>query len=191
MTLVLNSSTTTNGNRSKPKVCLDSTIFEAVLAPTKDATERGRLAQGLLQDAAAGQIEIVVSALLLVECAANPDEAGGDAVLELFESAFVTRCNVDPFTGELARQLRRDLHHVTALTASGWLWLATALLTECSYLMSYDKALHRVAGQAALGQLQVGAPTRPWVAQLSLVDVEGVMPSAPLVATVTRRSLLL
>lgn len=69
---------------------------------------------------------------------------------------------------------------VTTLAPNAWLWLATAMLTECDYLMTYERRLHRLAGQAVLGKLQVGPPARPWDAgQLSLADVDGVMPSVP------------
>jgi predicted nucleic acid-binding protein len=187
-----------NGNRHKPKVCLDTSVFTALFVQEED---KWKMARDILQDGREGRVQVVVSTLVLIECENSPrvndeqDESGAttmDLVADFFESEYLTRCNVDPFTGELARQLRRELSGVAPLGGNSWLWLATALLAECDYLMTYERRLHKLAGQTALGKLQVGLPSRPWDAgQLSLTDVEGVMDAAPAVGAVTRRSLVI
>ncbi|MBV9470141.1 MAG: PIN domain-containing protein [Abitibacteriaceae bacterium] len=200
MTLINGSST--NGSRLRPKVCLETSVFAALFG---HEDEKGKTAHGILHDAAEGRVQVVVSSLVLVECESVPGRAGedivseadtlaasavaSDAVADFFESEFLTRCNVDPFTGELARRLRADLSGIVPLAPNAWLWLATALLMECDYLMTYDRRVHKLNGQAALGNLQVVPPARPWDGgQLSLADVEGVMSLAPGVGVVRSRT---
>ena len=199
-------------SRSRPRVCLDTGVFVALFSQEE---AKWKIAHDILQDARENRVQVLVSALVLVECETPPNKgveqagslnggvAGGvatakgtaDVVADFFESEFLTRCNVDPFTGELARRLRYDLAGVARLAPNAWLWLATALLTECDYMMTYDRQLHKLAGQAALGRLQVVPPARPWDAgQLSLHDVDGVMADgkmdlAPLVGTVRSRTI--
>lgn len=193
---------TTNPARQKPRICLESSVFGALFGRTE---ERWNICRSILQDAQEKRIECCVSALVLVECptlAASPDRmadtslmssdasdtslnaAEDDLVAEFFESEFITRCNVDPFVAELARRLRRELSATTAaaaLTPGQWLWLATAQLQECSYLMTYEPKLLKLAGHPALGHLQVATPCRPWSSgQLTLQDFEGVMDGADL-----------
>jgi len=211
--MLTNGSNSSNSHhaRSRPKVCLETSVFTALFGQQEGKWKMGR---DILQDARENRVQVIVSALVLVECemalgtgvattngvatdGAMPDTLTQnilteDVVADFFESEFLTRCNVDPFTGELARRLRGDLSGVTQLAPTAWLWLATALLTECEYLMTYDRHLHKLAGQPALGRLQVGPPTRPWDAgQLSLTDVEGVMDRPPIVGTGQSRSLVI
>jgi predicted nucleic acid-binding protein len=198
---------TTNSARQRPRICLESSVFSALFGRTE---ERWKICRSILQDAQEKRIECYVSALVLVECPVQAlpsgtcvetspmssdtssdasDAAAEDVVAEFFESEFITRCNVDPFVGELARRLRRELSATASSTASAtaalapgqWLWLATALLQECSYLMTYEPKLLKLAGQPALGYLQVVTPCRPWSSgQLTLQDFEGVMDGAAL-----------
>jgi predicted nucleic acid-binding protein len=184
-----------NGNRHKPKVCLDTSVFTALFSQEED---KWKIARDIVQDGREGRIKVVISTLVLVECEIAPTlasqegkpDAAEDVVADFFESEYLMRCNVDPFTGELARRLRQELSTVAPLSGSGWLWLATALLAECDYFMTYERRLHKLTGLAALGKLQVCLPTRPWDAgQLSLTDVEGVMDAAPGAAAIMRRSL--
>lgn len=199
-----------NSGQTRPKACLDTSVFVALFGQEEG---KWQVTRDILQDARGGRVQVVVSSLVLIEC--EPGIEGGiaaglgggveqgsddtqsgarDPQADFFESEFLTRCNVDPFTGELARRLRRELRDVTTLAsptlASGaWLWLATALLTECDYLMTYERRLHKLAGQAVLGKLQVGPPVRPWDAgQLSIADVDGVMAAAPIIGTVWKRT---
>jgi predicted nucleic acid-binding protein len=192
-----NPSGTTPLSRNKPKVCLDSTVFTALFRrEVEKSEERWKVCRDLLIDAREGRIEAIVSALVLVECEGTPalppnEVAGGvDPVTEFFESEFLTRANVDPFVGETARRLRTQMEQITALPPNQWLWLATALLIDADYLMTYDRKLARLNGQGALGKLQILAPERPWDAgQLSLVDLAGVMPDED--EKVTRRSVVI
>jgi hypothetical protein len=188
---------TANPTRQRPRICLESSVFSALFGRTE---ERWKICRSILQDAQEKRIECCVSALVLVECplpsapAGTPvenspmpsdvlDASSGavadDTVAEFFESEFITRCNVDPFVGELARRLRRELPATAALTPGQWLWLATALLQECGYFMTYEPKLLKLAGHPALGHLQVVTPCRPWSSgQLTLQDFEGVMDGA-------------
>src|SRR4028119_2032066 len=147
---------TANPARQKPRICLESSVFSALFGRTE---ERWKICRSILQDAQEKRIECCVSALVLVECPtlpaspdrmagtslvssdASPNAAQDDLVAEFFESEFITRCNVDPFVGELARRLRRELSATAALAPGQWLWLATAQLQECSYLMTYESKL--------------------------------------------------
>jgi hypothetical protein len=149
----------------------------------------------ILQDAQDKRVECYVSALMLIECevalstqeAAAPtaflspqessvEETSSDGLVGLFESEFIIRCNVDPFVGELARHLKSQMNSAAPLTNSQWLWLATALLQECDYLMTYEPKLLKLAGHTALGSLNLVVPFRPWSSgQLTLQDVDGVM----------------
>ena len=195
--------------RPRPKVCLETSVFAALFGQQEG---KWKMARAILQDERENRVQVMVSALVLVECeiaqgtgvaatngvatdGAMPDTLPhniltGDVVADFFESEFLTRCNVDPFTGELARRLRGDLNGVVQLTPNAWLWLATALLTDCDYLMTFEPSLHKLAGQSALGRLQVVPPARPWDAgQLLLTDVDGVMDLPPIAGTVQRRSI--
>jgi predicted nucleic acid-binding protein len=175
--------------RVKTRVCIDSTVLLALFAP---ADEAGKMCRGLWADAQTGRIECFVSALTLIECDHVSGEGGGDRgkdIVDLFESAFLIRCNIDPFNAELARRLREQMTADTALEPSGWLWLATALMEECDYLMTYNRRLLKTMGHPALGKLKVCVPARPWDAgQLSMDELDGVLPTLPLVEAVTRRS---
>ena len=200
--MMLTNGSSSNGSRPtnsrpQPRVCLETTVF-AALCGQEEA--KWKVARDILQDARESRVQVVVSALMLVECempasrgseqAERSTEVTGDLVADFFESEFLTRCNVDPFTGELARRLRHDLSGVARLAPNAWLWLATAMLTECDYLMTYDRHLHKLAGQPVLGKLQVLPPARPWDAgQLSLNDVDGVMDPAPLAGIVFSRGI--
>lgn len=169
----------------KPRVCLDSTLFTALFLRATERGEDWRLVRDILVDAHAGRIEAIVSTLVLVECDGQPalppnEVAGGvDPVTEFFESDYLTRCSVDPLVAETARRLRGQFEGNAVLPASSWLWLATAQLMDAAHFFTYDRKLWKLNGQPALGALQITPPGRPWDApQLSLADLEGVMPSA-------------
>jgi predicted nucleic acid-binding protein len=171
-----------SNTRTKTKVCLETSVFTTLYG--RDEAQ-AKVCRDLLGDARDERIECYVSALALIESDASSDE-----FVDLFESEFLTRCNVDPFNGELARRLRSEIPEVTSLEPTAWLWLATALLEECDYLMTYHRRLLKLSGHTALGKLKVCTPSRPWDAgQLSLEDIEGALPTLPLVHEVTRRSI--
>ncbi len=193
-----------NSTHQKPRICLESSVFDALFAAVE---ERRKVCRNILQDASEKRIECYVSALMLVECEGPPDSqilptqtaettAAGtispDLVLDYFESEFLIRCNVDPFVSELARRLKRELNHLTTLTPQQWLWLATALLQHCDYLMTYEHKLLKLAGQSTLGSLKVVTPCRPWSSgQLSLQDLDGVMNEemVPALGVISTRSI--
>jgi len=186
--------------RQKPRVCLESSIFSALFGPEG---ERSKAYRSILLDAQEKRIECFVSALMLVECdVANSNSIGKtetaeestDVLFDIFESEAMTRCNVDPFVGELARSLKSQLAPISALSPQQWLWLATALLQECDYLMTYEPRLLKLAGQPVLGEMKVTTPVRPWSSgQLTLQDYAGVMDGvaaeAPALGLIARRSI--
>lgn len=181
-----------NYSRNRTRICLESSVFTALLS--NDEAKK-KLSKSILQDARDKRIDCSVSALILVECEYTEQagsEKSADLLLELFESEFLTRCNVDPFVAELARNLKQQLKGTAVLTPSQWLWLATALLQECDYLMTHDAKLLKLAGQSALGKLKIVAPCRPWDSgQLSLEDFAGVMDEEAPSVGLLRRTLVI
>lgn len=162
-----------NGGRPKPKVYLESSVFSALWGREEGKWKVGR---EILNDGRAGRIEIVVSALVMVECEAFVGENGVDLLAEFFESEWIVRCNVDPFVAQTARQWRGQSQ--VALTPNLWLHAATAWWEECDFLFSYDKRLLRLNGHPSLEKVQIATPMRPWDAgQMSLEDIAGVMPA--------------
>ncbi|HEX8833769.1 MAG TPA: PIN domain-containing protein [Abditibacteriaceae bacterium] len=183
---MLNGTAISTQGRVKTKVCIDSSVFSTLFA---QEDEQGKLCRALLGDARDGRIECFVSALALVECEQGSGAACSHEMVELFESDLLIRCNVDPFNAELARRLRDQMAGEVTLEPTVWLWLATALMEECDYLMTYNRRLLKCAGHPALGKLKVCVPARPWDAgQLSMDALEGVLPVLPLIDSITRRS---
>ncbi|RYG75280.1 hypothetical protein EON80_01175 [bacterium] len=161
-------------SRARPKVYLESSVLNAVFG--REA-EKWKVVRDILDDAREGRIEVVVSALSLIECEALSLSGPGGPLTDFFESEFIVRCNVDPFVASTACRLRGQLAGVSNLTPNLWLHLATAFWEGCGYLMSNEKRLLKLHGQREAESVQIVAPYRPWDAgQMSLTDLEGVMP---------------
>lgn len=173
--------------RARPRVYLESSVWNALFG--REA-ERRKLARDILEDAREGRIEVVVSTLTVVECEAVTLVDGEDLLSAYLESDFIVRCNVDPFVASTARTLRDKLSDALALPPNHWLHAATAFWEGCSYFMTYEKRLLKLAGQREMSAVQVTTPCRPWDSgQMSLIDLDGVMPDSS--GILDRRSLVI
>jgi predicted nucleic acid-binding protein len=145
----------------------DSSVFIAWLTPEED---RAQLCKGVISAAEAGSIQIVTSAVTLIEVIRLKNSKGLDAdrrgeITDFFQQDYLAIRNVEPFLAEQARQLiwTYGLHWKDATH------VATALKHGVSRMDSFDEDL---IGKSFDGRLTIGKPDLPFVEQTRL-DIEG------------------
>ena len=112
----------------------------------KVAEDRENLCRAVISAAQMGSIEIVTSALSLVEVCKNPEvkEEGSDIIAAFFEHNFITLINLDLFTGERARELM--LAGYSKLKPADATHLASAALADAEAFHTFDDRLLKLSG---------------------------------------------
>lgn len=117
----------------------------------------GRWAQiePVLRQAEQGEIEFVASALVIAEVVKCPAIASDDdKIRDFFENDFIKFRNVDRRTAEEAAKLSRA-HGIKPPDA---IHVATAIMTKCETLHTYDDKLLVFDGKAGVPRLAIGNP---------------------------------
>ncbi len=107
---------------------------------TKDGTDRGRIADHILDLAERGEFRICISSLTLPEVhrlkRGTPlDDAQDNRVLEFFEHSWIDVVDVDREIGEQANRFCRRY----GLMPNDAIHLACALRAKCDVLLSWDR----------------------------------------------------
>ncbi|MBS7702700.1 type II toxin-antitoxin system VapC family toxin [Chelatococcus asaccharovorans] len=138
---------------SPKRVYWDACTWIDLLQNERIADENGRIVQdratmckAVIHQAATGSIEIVTSALSLVEVCKHPRVRSDspDLIAEYFENDFVILANLDRFSGERARELM--LAGYSKLKPPDAAHLATAAITNVEEMHTFDDKLLSLDG---------------------------------------------
>ncbi|MFN8533827.1 MAG: type II toxin-antitoxin system VapC family toxin [Dehalococcoidia bacterium] len=128
------------------RVYLDADVWIGWLqGEVSNGVDRGEVAEFLIGLAHRDQLDIVVSAFVLVEVRKAPpgkpdDEAAGELILESFEREFIS---VVPLTRDIAADAQR-LARKHRLNSGDAVHLATARTAGCDALFTFDEDFRKI-----------------------------------------------
>ena len=129
---------------SPRRICWDACTWIALIQREQGRYEACRAVLALAEQ---GNVEIVVSGLCLVEvCKSPPTAAAGDPdqIAAFFDTDYIMVVPVDRAVGNAARKLMMSRH--PGLKPPDATHIATALLTNCNELNTFDGVLLALDG---------------------------------------------
>lgn len=138
---------------SLKRIYWDACVWIALIQKEKILDEKGVITEDretmcktVIEAAKDGRVEIVTSALSLVEVCKNPDikEKSADKIAAFFEHDFVLLANLDRASGERAREIM--LVGYSKLKPPDAAHIATAAITNAEEMHTFDDRLLRLDG---------------------------------------------
>lgn len=145
---------------SKDRRYWDSNAF---LGWFNGESEKAKACETVIRAAERSDVEIITSAVSLTEVIKikgqnQLKESDEQKIKDFFENDYILVANLDRFTGEKARHLIWKYPHLKPKDA---LHLATALITECPVLDTFDGDLLRLNGNIDGVMMHIGIPNLP------------------------------
>lgn len=145
--------------RSVDKIVVETSPWIALIQGEADRAEH---VERLLNQAAAGELQIYTSTLTITEITKGPKAE--DARLspeqeqtfrDFLDHEYVTLVSVDPVVAERAASLRKDF---PGLRTADAVHLATAIVIRAGVFYTYDDRLLKLDGSQSLDGLEVTIP---------------------------------
>jgi predicted nucleic acid-binding protein len=146
--------------RNPPKAVFDASVWVALL---EDERDRADHVQRLLEQAEAGDLQVLVSTLTITEVTKGPKASDPpmsvehqETFEEFLDNPYVTLVSVDPAVARRGRDIRRE-HR--ALKTPDAIMIATAIVAGAGVLYTYDEDdLLPLNGHPTVGGLQIIEP---------------------------------
>lgn len=143
----------------------DTTCFLGWLSDEKDKIDA---CQGIIEDAEAGKIKIITSALTIAEVIylkGHPKitHEKSSKIIEFFKNEYIILINVDRNIAEEARKL---LWEHEGLKPADALHVASASFAKVPFLDTFDEGLEKLSDKIGNPLIHIGKPNYPYQEKL-------------------------